>query len=366
MKPKTIKCNPEWHPKDADKSLYAGEIVSGISISDRPNAGRRRKAPLDADKAVEGIENGNTALLARAITMVESEATAHKEIAREVVRRCLPASGKSIRVGITGTPGAGKSTFIECLGKKLCAAGHKLAVLAVDPSSSVSGGSILGDKTRMEELSRMPNVFIRPSPSGCTLGGVAAKTRESILLCEAAGYDVILVETVGVGQSEVAVRSMVDFFLLLQIAGAGDELQGIKKGVIEMADAIVVTKADGNNVTRARAARSEYERVMRFLHPYTPKWKPKAMACSSVTGEGVDEIWEMITGFEQFLKENGVFESRRAAQNSQWFKTLLEESALRLFYQKSEVKGCLSEVRDKVAAGELTVMEAVERVLQTY
>lgn len=286
---------PEWHPENADPSVFAGEISKGTPSTVNPNLAKRpKRAKLSPDQICEGIARGDRTILARAITFVESEAKTHREMAREVVRRNLPHAGKSVRVGITGVPGAGKSSFIEALGKRLCDRGHKVAVLAVDPSSSMTGGSILGDKTRMEALCRESNAFIRPSPAGKTLGGVAAKTREAIILCEAAGYDIIFIETVGVGQSEVTVRSMVDFFLLLQIVGAGDELQGIKKGVVEIADAIVVNKADGDNLRKAQCARMEYERVLHYLHSYTPEWTPKALTCSALEGTGVDDVWEMV------------------------------------------------------------------------
>ena len=248
----------------------------------------------DVDSLVEGVLAGTRSALAMAITLVESRAAKHRAPAQQLMKRILPHAGGAMRVGLTGTPGAGKSTFIESLGMSLCDQGKKVAVLAVDPSSSINGGSILGDKTRMEDLCRHENSFIRPSPAGKSLGGVATRTREALLLCEAAGYDVILVETVGVGQSETAVRTMTDFFLLLQIAGGGDELQGIKKGVIELADAIVVNKADGDNKLKADMARVEYSRVMHFLHPFTPGWKPKALTCSALEGSGVDKVWARV------------------------------------------------------------------------
>lgn len=364
-----MKKRPEWHEETGEGKVFACEIVSGVEAKNEdsePKPKRRRPSRrlLNADDAVKGVLMGDYPLLAQAITMVESHAGKHRKIAREILRRCLAYSGKSIRIGITGVPGAGKSTFIECLGMKLCKCGFRVAVLAVDPSSSVTGGSVLGDKTRMEELTREPNAFIRPSPAGGTLGGVAAKTRETMLLCEAAGYDVILVETVGVGQSEVEVRSMVDFFLLLQISGAGDELQGIKKGVIEMADAIVVNKADGDNITRAKRARMDYARVFHFLQPYTEGWKPKAMTCSAQEGDGVSDIWKLIQSFETKMKSSGVFEQRRRDQKSKWFKSLLEEAVLASFYSNPEVAMDLKMFESDVVSGKLPVMEAVERLLK--
>lgn len=357
--------SPEWHPTGADKSVYAGEVLAGVSGGQIVGKEfvRPRKRTIDVDTLFDGVVKGNRASLARAITLIESEAVHHKAAARELLRRCLPLSGKSIRVGITGVPGAGKSQFMECIGTKLCDKGKRVAVLAVDPSSSVTGGSILGDKTRMEKLSRLEAAFIRPSPSSGTLGGVAAKTRESMIVCEAAGYEVILVETVGVGQSEIAVRSMVDFFLLIQLAGAGDELQGIKKGVIEMADAIVVNKADGDNVARANLARGEYARVLHHLHPYTKDWEPRALTMSGLYGTGVDEIWEMITEFCQKLKEEDRFQSIRSLQNVKWFRTLLEESVLHAFYSRESVKAKLKELDELVSGGRIPVVEAVEKLI---
>lgn len=354
----------EWTPEDAHHGVYNTEIMAGVNELNNFRAHRRPRRALTADEAVEGVLAGNRTLLARAITLIESNAPAHRATAREILRRCLPHSGKSIRLGITGTPGAGKSTFIECLGMKLCNAKHNVAVLTVDPSSSRTGGSVLGDKTRMEELTREPNAYIRPSPSGGALGGVAAKTREAMLLCEAAGYNVIIIETVGVGQSEVAVRTMVDFFLLLQIAGGGDELQGIKKGVIEMADAIAVNKADGSNINRARAAKVEYSRVLHYLSPYTAGWTPQALTCSAESGAGVDDIWQLVARFCEELKADGRFESIRSDQNKHWLNALLKEAVLQQFFARSAVNEQLPQIEQSVARGDLPVVEAVERLLQ--
>lgn len=320
------------------------------------------RSPIDIASLVEGILTGNRAKLAQAITLVESRATKHRPLARELMQAILPRSGGAMRVGLTGTPGAGKSTFIEAMGLYLCGRGKKVAVLAVDPSSSVSGGSILGDKTRMEELCREPNAFIRPSPAGKSAGGVAARTREAMLLCEAAGFDVILVETVGVGQSETAVRTMTDFFLLLQIAGGGDELQGIKKGVIELADAIVVNKADGDNKVRAQQARVEFARVMHVLRPFTPGWKPQALTCSALNQEGIEEIWEMILRFREELTETGVFEQRRREQNIDWFRSLLQQFVFDRF--SAEHREQIKEAEIAVAGGELPVSTALDQLLE--
>ncbi len=319
------------------------------------------QSSIDIASLYAGILAGDRAKLARAITLVESRSARHRPLARELMQQILPHSGGALRVGLTGTPGAGKSTFIEALGLYLCGLGKRVAVLAVDPSSSISGGSILGDKTRMEELCREENAFIRPSPSGVSLGGVAARTREALLLCEAAGYDVILVETVGVGQSETAVRTMTDFFLLLQIAGGGDELQGIKKGVIELADAIVVNKADGENLLRAQRARVEFARVMHLLRPFTPGWNPRALTCSSLEKEGIKEIWEMIQDFRGELTRSGVFAQRRREQNIDWFRSLLQQSVFERFSAEHKKQICAME--QAVGCGELPVSSALDALL---
>lgn len=299
--------------------------------------------------------------MARAITLVESRAPKHAPYAKELMQRLLPHTGGSIRIGLTGVPGAGKSTTIEALGMYLCKQGKKVAVLAVDPSSSVHGGSILGDKTRMEDLCREENAFIRPSPSGSSLGGVAARTREALLICEASGYDVVIVETVGVGQSETEVRTMTDFFLLLQIAGAGDELQGIKKGVIELADAIVVNKADGDNRVRARQAKVEYTRVLHFLHPFTPGWTPKALTCSAIEHSGIEEIWELICTFREQLSESGVFEQRRREQNVDWFHSLMQQAVMQRFNAANGER--IDAMEAAVGQGTLPVSVALSELL---
>ncbi|MEO0795863.1 MAG: methylmalonyl Co-A mutase-associated GTPase MeaB [Verrucomicrobiota bacterium] len=353
----------EWTPGDDHHGAFNTEVMSGISSPQTTKAHSKRRKKLSADEAVDGVLSGNRTILARAITLVESRNEQDQKTAREVLRRCLPHAGKAKRVGITGTPGAGKSTFIEYLGLQLCNANQRVAVLAVDPTSSRSGGSVLGDKTRMEELTRHENAFIRPSPSGGTLGGVAAKSREAMLLCEAAGYAVILIETVGVGQSEIAVRSMVDFFLLLQIAGGGDELQGIKKGVIEMADAIAVNKADGDNLRKAKMACVEYKRVLHYLSPFTPDWTPTALTCSAQTGEGVEEIWQMVSDFCAILEKNGALDQIRSQQNRQWLHSLLKEAVLQKFFSQPSVCQNLPVIEQQVERGELPVVEAVEKVL---
>lgn len=312
---------------------------------------------------VQGVLANDRAMLGRAITLVESEADKHTEQAQAMLQELLPHSGRSIRLGITGVPGVGKSSFIERFGVFLVEQGHRVAVLAIDPSSSLSRGSILGDKTRMEELTRLPQAFIRPSPTSGTLGGVARKTRESIIVCEAAGFDVILVETVGVGQSEIAVRSMVDMFLLLLITGAGDELQAVKKGIVEIADALIITKADGENRLRAMGARSDYMRAIRFLAPVTTDWKPQVLTCSALTGEGMPEILALIKQFIEKMRANGQFEDRRKKQSLSWLHTLINDALQRRFYGNQIVSTQLPHMEQAVLSQQLSPSLAAEQLL---
>lgn len=319
---------------------------------------------LSVDELADGVLAGDRTILARAITLVESSSPLHAPGAAELLERILPRAGGARRVGVTGAPGVGKSCLIEALGSYLTREqGRRVAVLAIDPSSSVTGGSILGDKTRMTELSRDPRAFIRPSPSAGSLGGVARKTREALLLCEAAGYDVVLVETVGVGQSEITVRSMVDFFLLLMLAGAGDELQGIKKGVIELCDALAITKADGENVRAADRARAEYERALQFLSPSSAGWHVAVATCSAVTGAGVPELWQVVEHHHQHELGTGQLERRRRRQNLDWMRSLITEQLERRFYDDPGVQALLPEIERRVEEGSLPASVAAQTLL---
>ena len=314
----------------------------------------------------DGVRTGNVRALAKAITLIESRNLDHSLAATTLLDELLPDTGKSIRIGISGVPGAGKSTFIEAFGMYLLQQGHKVAVLAVDPSSQISGGSILGDKTRMEELARQANAFIRPSPAGQTLGGVARKTRETMLVCEAAGFDVIIVETVGVGQSEITVASMVDFFLLLQLPNAGDELQGIKRGVMEIADAILINKAEGDNRPKADLARQQYANALHMLKPKSLNWQVPALLCSALHGEGIAEAWSAIKDFRVRMQQSGEFENKRRLQASDWMWTLLIDDIKEMFLRDRNVEALLGQVQDSVANGTTTPGAAVRRLLEAF
>jgi LAO/AO transport system kinase len=322
--------------------------------------------PLFAEEYARGVRAGDATVLARAITLIESTAPQHAEDAEELMKLLLPHRDHSVRIGITGVPGVGKSTFIEAFGLYLCEQGHRVAVLAVDPTSVVSGGSILGDKTRMENLSRHPAAYIRPSPSGGALGGVTRKTRETITLCEAAGYDVILIETVGVGQSEIAVRSMTDFFLLLALTGAGDELQGIKKGIVEMADAIAVTKADGDNVIAAERLQLELAQVLHLLAPATAGWKPEVLTCSAVKGSGIPEVWAVVEKFRKEMMASGEWDARRLRQVHEGLVEFAREQVLTGMHESTVVQQDLNVFGGMVAEGKMALREAAGKVAADF
>ncbi len=362
---------PSWVPEDAGKE-FACKVMTGIDeeklAAQREAAAAAnfvRRRDLTVDEYVDGILKGDRMILSRAITLIESNAPRHFATGQEIIQRILPYTGKAVRLGITGVPGAGKSTFIECLGNQLCDAGKKVAVLAVDPSSSVSRGSVLGDKTRMETLAKRPEAFIRPSPSGGTLGGVTRKSRETMLACEAAGYDTILVETVGVGQSEIAVRAMVDFFLVVVLTGAGDDLQGIKKGVIETADAILVNKADGDNKRRALVARAEYDQVLHYLRPATEGWNTKAYTCSAYTGEGVNEIWNVVLDYMEMMQSSGRLTTRRQEQTLSWVRQMTDEYLHNLIYSNPNVIASLDSVKAGIMHGDMSATRAAQQLIDS-
>ncbi|MCK9641054.1 MAG: methylmalonyl Co-A mutase-associated GTPase MeaB [Prolixibacteraceae bacterium] len=361
-----------YHPENAPE--YVGlNVNKGV---DQPQAvneesvdrflKKNKKIELTADEYCEGILQGNRTILSRAVTLIESNKPEHQRIAQDIIGRCLPYSGKSLRIGITGVPGAGKSTFIESFGSYLTATGKKLAVLAIDPSSERSKGSILGDKTRMEELSSDPNAYIRPSPSSGSLGGVARKTRETILLCEAAGFDTLLIETVGVGQSEIAVHSMVDFFLLLQIAGAGDELQGIKRGIMEMADTVVINKADGDNIHRAKITATQYRNALHLFPPPPSGWIPKVLTCSSMQKTGMNDIAECINEYFELVKGNGYFKERRSSQARFWMYETIDANLKNSFYQNDLVQFNLNHLEQVVSEEKISPFVAAQDLLEKY
>jgi LAO/AO transport system kinase len=374
------------------KQKSALSVMEGIEQPDHINVDlvrrlkSKRAKQLTVTEYVNGIRQGNRTILSKAITLIESSLQRDQEVAQLIIEKCLkeestrdegretkdvrPSSfvlrPSSIRIGITGVPGVGKSTFIEVLGKHLTAQGHKLAVLAIDPSSTRSKGSILGDKTRMEELSVDPNAFIRPSPSAGSLGGVARKTRETIILCEAAGFDVIFIETVGVGQSETAVHSMVDFFLLLMLAGAGDELQGIKRGIIEMADAIFINKADGENLNKAKTARIEYANALHLFPQPESGWTPLAEICSARSKLGIDKVWETILEHRKITLESGYFQLRRQSQNRQVLYDTIESELLRHFFSEPHVAAYFRQTDEEIVSGRLNPYQAAQKLIDEY
>ena len=353
-----------------DKKTSALHEKDGVSKPETTNKLSAEKIKLSrakqnsVDEFVSNILKGNITFLSKAITLVESTNAKHQQKANEILERCLPHANNSVRIGITGVPGVGKSTFIESFGKYLTAQGKKVAVLAVDPSSSVNKGSILGDKTRMEALVTDTNAFIRPSPSGTSLGGVAQKTRESIILCEAAGFDTIIIETVGVGQSETVVHSMVDFFLLLKLAGAGDELQGIKRGIIEMADAIVINKADGDNEQNAKIAKVEFNRALHLYPIKESKWQPKVLTASALHSLGIEKIDKMIVDYISLTKENNYFNQKRNDQNKYWLLATIEQQLKDNFYQNTTIKNALVKEISSLENGKTTPFNAAKRLLK--
>ena len=319
--------------------------------------------PKDIQIYIKGVRAQNRRILSKTITLIESSRPDHQELARKIVDQLLPHTGKAVRLGITGVPGVGKSIFIESLGMSLVDTGHRVAVLAVDPSSSRSGGSVMADKTRMERLAVEENAFIRPSPSGGTLGGVARKTRETMLVCEAADFDVIIVETVGVGQSETTVASMVDFFLVLMLSGAGDELQGIKRGVLELADAIAITKADGDNIEKAKKAAKIYETTLHMLQPTSPNWDPPVLTCSALEMIGIVEIWQTVIKYHQKFAASGELEQKRQKQALEWLWSLVEEGLRERFDTNPEIKKRLRRIARAVEKGETSPTLAADKLL---
>jgi GTPase len=325
------------------------------------------RIPDTIDSLAAGVRDGDRAVLGRALTLIESNRSDHRRRANELLTALLPFSGKAHRIGITGVPGVGKSTFIEAFGMRMIEQGHRVAVLTVDPSSSVSKGSILGDKTRMEELSRSADAFIRPSPSGGSLGGVARKTRESIVVCEASGFDMVLVETVGVGQSEVTVADMVDFFLVLKLSGAGDELQGIKRGILELADLIAINKADGDNRPAAERARAEFESALHILRPAgDDQWTPKVVTSSAITGDGLDEIHNIIVEHRRLMESNGQLEATRRGQALHWMWSLVDQGVRAAVRQHPEVMSRIEDLERDVVDGALSATAAAEEILEAF
>lgn len=357
----------EHHHKDEhhDSALEVAPGVQDVPVVN-PHFKRVRKRELTADEFVEGILRQDITILSQAITLVESHLPEHYAKAQEIIERCLPHAGNSIRIGITGVPGAGKSTFIEAIGGMVAGMGHKLAVLAIDPSSERSGGSILGDKTRMESISGRSDIFIRPSPSAGSLGGVARKTRETIVLCEAAGFDIIFIETVGVGQSETAVHSMVDMFMMLQISGAGDELQGIKRGIMEMADIVVITKADGENIQKAEYAKSLLVNALMLFPTPQSGWRAQVLLSSSKDGTGLREVWDNVEQYMSFIKANGYFTSNRHRQGKYWMYETINEALRDNFFHDPQIERELPDYEQQVLDDRLSSFVAARRLLEQY
>lgn len=354
------------------------EFISALKVNDgieqppviHPQIAEKLKKKhrniLSINEYVDGITAGNRMLLGKAITLTESTLPEHQDLSQQIIEACLPYSGKSLLIGITGVPGVGKSTFIEALGKHLTSLNKKIAVLAIDPSSQLTKGSILGDKTRMEELAVDPNAFIRPSPSACTLGGVARKTRETIILCEAAGFNTIFVETVGVGQSETTVRSMVDLFLLLMLAGAGDELQGIKRGIMEMADILIINKADGDNIRKAEAAKMEYQNALHLFPPAATGWIPKVTTCSATAKTGILELWHLIEEYQTHIIANGWYHQNRNEQAKCLMYEAIDEALKNNFYQNTIIDSQLKDLEKKVLTQQITSYVAAQKIMKQY
>ncbi len=355
----------EYRDTHHDSALNVTEGVADQPVTN-PYFKKKRRRQLTTDDYVAGILNRDITILSQAITLVESCNPDHYAQAQQIIERCLPHAGRSVRIGITGVPGAGKSTFIEAVGNMVTSLHHRLAVLAIDPSSERSGGSILGDKTRMESICHNPDVFIRPSPSAGSLGGVARKTRETIVLCEAAGFDVIFIETVGVGQSETAVHSMVDLFMLLQISGAGDELQGIKRGIMEMADLMVITKADGENIHKAELARTQFQGALRLFPLPESEWKPVVYTCSAVTGDGLEQVWKGVEEYLDHTQRNGYFQHNRNRQNKYWMYESINEALRNSFYLNPEIAAAIPEYEKRVLGDRLSSFVAAKELLDLY
>jgi len=356
------------HPENDDhyKGLSVNKGIEQPPIVNPYRTRTIRKKDYSASEYVDGILKGNMVMLSQAVTLIESSRFDHQQKAQEIIEKCLPYAGKSVRVGITGVPGAGKSTSIESFGMHIIREGKKLAVLAIDPSSERSKGSILGDKTRMEELAVQKNAFIRPSPSAGTLGGVARKTRETIVLCEAAGFDTIFVETVGVGQSETAVHSMVDFFLLIQLTGGGDELQGMKRGIMEMADGIIINKADGDNIEKSKLTQAQFKNALHLFPAHESGWVPEVLTYSGLTGRGVPEIMEMIDHYVAFTQNNHSFENKRASQAKYWMYESINEQLRKRFYQNEQIQKLLAIKEKQVLNEEISSFAAAHELLTKY
>ena len=358
--------HPENDPKYLSLNVNKG-VAQPPSINPYLHLRKKqRRREYSVDEFAEGILAGNITMLSQAVTLVESSKPEHQAMAQAIIEKCLPYSGSSIRVGITGVPGAGKSTSIDAFGMYLVEKGHKLAVLAIDPSSERTKGSILGDKTRMEKLSVQPNAFIRPSPSAGSLGGVARKTRETIILCEAAGFDYIFVETVGVGQSETAVHSMVDFFLLIQLAGTGDELQGIKRGIMEMADGIVINKADGDNIEKAKMAQTQLRNALHLFPLPESEWSPEVLTYSGYYALGIDEVWDMVHRYIEFVQQNGYFDIRRNKQSKFWMYETINERLRNDFYQNAEIEKLMPLLENEVLSARKSSFVAAKEALDRY